>query len=114
VIPDPRSPSYPSEHAAVGSAAATVLAYLYPQIASAIQALAQDDGRSRVLAGAEFPSDVTAGVELGQAVGNALIQRAKTDGADTPWTGTIPTVDPMGRGEPSWTGTNPIFPLAGT
>jgi membrane-associated phospholipid phosphatase len=114
VIPDPRSPSYPSEHAAVGWAAATVLAYLYPQIAAAIQALAQDEGRSRLLAGVEFPSDVAAGMELGQAVGNALIRRAKSDGADTPWTGTIPTVDPTGRGEPLWTGTNPIFPLAGT
>jgi membrane-associated phospholipid phosphatase len=114
VIPNPRSPSYPSEHAAVGWAAATVLGYLYPQIAAAIQALAQDEGRSRLVAGVEFPSDVTAGMELGQAVGNALIQRAKTDGADTPWTGTIPTVDPTGRGEPLWTGTNPIFPLAGT
>jgi hypothetical protein len=114
VIPDPTSPSYPSEHAAVGWAAATVLAYLYPQIGPAVQALAQDQGRSRLLAGVEFPSDVTAGIELGQAVGDALIERAKTDGADTPWTGTIPTVDPTGRGEPLWTGTNPIFPLAGT
>ncbi|HSS10814.1 MAG TPA: phosphatase PAP2 family protein [Acidimicrobiales bacterium] len=114
VIPDPRSPSYPSEHAAVGWAAATVLASLYPQIGAAMQALAQDEGRSRLLAGVEFPSDVTAGMELGQAVGNALVQRAKTDGADTPWTGTIPTVDPTGRGEPLWAGTNPIFPLAGS
>jgi membrane-associated phospholipid phosphatase len=114
VIPDPRSPSYPSEHAAVGWAAATVLAYLYPRMGAAIQSLAQEEGRSRLLAGVEFPSDVTAGMGLGQAVGNALIQRAKTDGADTPWTGTIPTVDPTGRGEPLWTGTNPIFPLAGT
>jgi membrane-associated phospholipid phosphatase len=114
VIADPRSPSYPSEHAAVGWAAATVLAYLYPQMGAAIEALAEDEGRSRLLAGVEYPSDVTAGMELGQAVGNALIQRAKTDGADTPWTGTIPTVDPTGRGEPLWTGTNPIFPLAGT
>jgi membrane-associated phospholipid phosphatase len=98
----------------VGWAAATVLTYLYPQIGAAIQALADDEGRSRLLAGVEYPSDVTAGMELGQAVGNALIQRAKTDGADTPWTGTIPTLDPTGRGEPLWNGTNPIFPLAGT
>jgi membrane-associated phospholipid phosphatase len=114
VIPDPASPSYPSEHAAVGWAAATVLAYLYPQIGPAMQALAQDEGRSRLLAGVEFPSDVAAGMELGHAVGDALIQRAQTDGADTPWTGTVPTVDPTGRGDPLWTGTNPIFPLAGT
>jgi len=114
VIPDPASPSYPSEHAAVGWAAATVLAYLYPQIGAAMQALAGDEGGSRLLAGVEFPSDVTVGMELGQAVGNSVIRRAKNDGADTPWTGTIPTVDPTGRGEPLWTGINPIYPLAGT
>ena len=48
VIPDPSSPSYPSEHAAVGWAAATVLAYLYPQIGAAIRALAEVHARCHI------------------------------------------------------------------
>ena len=113
-IAAPQSPSYPSEHAAVGAAASTILSYLYPQQASALAALAAEQVLSRQVAGVEYPSDVAAGLALGQRVGAAAVQRAKTDGAETPWTGTIPTVDPTGHGNPLWNGTNPIFPAAGT
>lgn len=110
----PRSPSYPSEHAAVAAAASTILAYLYPSQQSALQGMVAEDVLTRQVAGVEFPSDVAAGLELGQQVGAAAIQRAKTDGAEIPWSGTIPTVDPTGHGNPLWSGTNPIFPSAGT
>jgi hypothetical protein len=56
----------------------------------------------------EYPSDVRAGLELGRAVAARVIERAKTDGFDTPWTGTVPT------GLGFWNGTNPMYPLAGT
>ena len=113
-VATPQSPSYPSEHAAVGAAASTILSYLYPQQASALAALVAEEVLSRQVAGVEYPSDVAAGLALGQKVGAAAIQRAKTDGAETPWTGTIPTVDPTGHGNPLWNGTSPIFPAAGT
>src|SRR6267378_32151 len=114
VIANPRSPSYPSEHAAIAGAATAVLAYLYPSEQAAWDALAEEDGHSRLIAGVEYPSDVAAGLQLGRAVGAAMIARARTDGFDRVWTGTIPTIDPTGRGEPLWNGTNPAAPLAGT
>jgi len=114
VISNPRSPSYPSEHAAIAGAATAVLAYLYPSEQAAWDALAEEDGHSRLIAGVEYPSDVAAGLQLGRAVGAAMIARARTDGFDRVWTGTIPTIDPTGRGEPLWNGTNPAAPLAGT
>ena len=63
----PDSPSYPSEHAAAAQAAASVLAYFLPSEAANIQALADQAGWSRVLAGVQFPSDYYAGVDLAQA-----------------------------------------------
>ena len=113
-VAEPLSPSYPSEHAAVAGAASTILAYLYPSQQSALDGMVAEDVLTRQVAGVEFPSDVTVGLELGRQVGAAAIQRAKTDGAEVPWTGTIPTVDPTGHGNPLWNGTNPIFPAAGT
>ncbi len=49
-IATPRSPSYPSEHAAVAGAAARVLAYLFPDRADALTAQAEEAARSRELA----------------------------------------------------------------
>ena len=51
----PNSPSYPSEHAAAAQAAATVLAYFFPQEAQTFQAMAEEAGWSRVLAGVQYP-----------------------------------------------------------
>lgn len=113
-IAQPLSPSYPSEHAAVGAAAATILGYLYPSQQSNLDAMRDEEILTRQVAGVEYPSDAARGVELGQHVGAAAIARAHADGAETPWTGTIPTVDPTGHGNPLWNGTNPIYPNAGS
>src|SRR5262245_34515696 len=56
-VPRPRSPSYPSEHAAVAGAAARVLAYLFPDDGPALTAQAEEAARSRELAGVQYPSD---------------------------------------------------------
>jgi len=113
-VAQPNSPSYPSEHAAVAGAASTILAYLYPSQSSVLDALVAEEVLTRQVAGVEFPSDIAAGLDVGRQVGAAAIQRAKTDGAEIPWAGTIPTIDPTGHGNPLWTGTNPISPSAGT
>src|SRR5687767_2999331 len=42
VIPTPNSPSYPDEHAATAGAAATVLAYLFPDEAERVSELVQE------------------------------------------------------------------------
>jgi membrane-associated phospholipid phosphatase len=98
----PDSPSYPSEHAAAAQAAASVLAYFLPNDAASIQALADQAGWSRVLAGVQFPSDYYAGVELGKKVAERVIAKAKADGSDAVWAGSIPT------GPCNWKGTNPV------
>ncbi len=89
-FPNPDSPSYPCEHSVTAGAAAAVLAYLFPAKADSIQRLAEQAAQSRVLAGVAYPSDVKAGLELGQRVAQAVIVRAKADGADAAWNGERP------------------------
>ena len=100
-LPVPNSPSYPSEHAAAAQAAATVLAYFLPAEAESFQTLAEQAGWSRVLAGLQYPSDYQAGLALGQAVAEKVIEKASADGSDAVWTGTVPT------GPCKWIGSNP-------
>src|SRR5688572_7909005 len=97
----PRSPSYPSEYAATAAAAAAVLSYLIPAEAESFQRLAEEAGKSRLYAGVEYPSDYFAGMELGRRVAEQVIAKARMDGADAVWSGSVPT------GRCMWTGTNP-------
>jgi membrane-associated phospholipid phosphatase len=107
-VATPNSPSYPSEHAAAAGAAAAILGYVMPQDAQFFADKAEEAASSRVSAGVQYPSDVKAGLELGRAVAVRVIERAKTDGFDAKWDGTVP----VGPGK--WVGTNPNIPLAGT
>jgi membrane-associated phospholipid phosphatase len=107
-IPNPNSPSYPSEQAVAAGAASEVLAFFFPADAEFFRAKAEEAGRSRLLAGVNYPSDVTVGLELGREVAELVIERARTDGSDAVFTGTIPT------GPCNWRGTNPLEPMAGT
>lgn len=97
----PQSPSYPSDYAAVASAAAEVLAYLIPAEAANFRSLAEEAARSRLMAGVEHPSDYLAGFELGKKVAAEVIAKAMRDGTDAVWDGRIPT------GPCMWTGANP-------
>jgi membrane-associated phospholipid phosphatase len=108
VIPNPPSPSYPSEYAVTAGAASAVLSWLFPDKAQVFEDKAQEAVNSRLLAGVEYPSDVEAGLELGRQVAQLIIERGQADGSDAAWTGSIPT-------EPGhWTGENPAFPMAST
>ena len=88
---------------AVAGAASTVLAYLYPDEAGRSQALADQlaDVDSKAFA-------------RGGLIGRLLVARARSDGSDAIWTGSVP----VGRGY--WVPTPPGFiypplePLAGT
>src|SRR5262249_55237162 len=80
-IPVPNSPSYPSEHAAAAGAAAAVLGYLFPRDADYFTAQAQEAGLSRLWAGIHFRSDIEAGLEIGRAVAQKVIERAKDNGS---------------------------------
>ena len=108
VIPNPHSPSYPSEHAVAAGAASAVLAYLFPTDAPEILAQADAAGKSRLLAGVQYPSDVQAGLDLGREVAAVVISRAQSDGSSATFNGAIPS------GPCNWKGTNPAEPLAGT
>lgn len=117
VAPGP-DPSYPSEHAAIAGAASRVLAHLYPaQSALRLDEMAEEAARSRVQAGTNTPSDVTAGLDLGRRVADKVIAYAKSDGADRKWDGKRPPG--IGRGPAFWepppgTVSPPTEPLAGT
>jgi membrane-associated phospholipid phosphatase len=97
----PNSPSYPSEHSATAWAAATVLAHLMPADSAAFLAMADQAGKSRVLAGLQFPSDDDAGAELGRRVAAEVIKQADADGSATPAIAQVPS------GACNWKGTNP-------
>lgn len=97
----PQSGSYPSDYAATAAAAATVMAYLVPAEAEYFLQMAEEAGKSRLYAGVEYPSDYFAGWELGRRVAEQVIAKARTDGSDVAWAGTVP------QGRCLWTGTNP-------
>ncbi len=102
------APSYPSEHAATAAAAAAVLAYIFPDQAGLLTGLAQEAGMSRVYAGVAFPSDVTAGMDLGNNVGAAVVNYAKGDGSSRQFTGSFPAATGV------WSSATPVTPLAGS
>jgi hypothetical protein len=58
-----------------------VLGYLFPQDADYFTAQAQEAGLSRLWAGIHFRSDIEAGLEIGRAVGEEVIESARNDGS---------------------------------
>ncbi|MGH2768409.1 MAG: phosphatase PAP2 family protein [Actinomycetota bacterium] len=113
VAPEP-DPSYPSEHAAIAGAASRVLAYLFPERpAPLFEAMAEEVAESRVRAGANLRSDVEAGLALGRAVGDLVVERAKADGSDRQWDGNRPRGPGFWDPPPGSTAL-PVQPLAGS
>jgi hypothetical protein len=108
-------PSFPSEHAAVAGAASVLLAAIFPDAAPGrFEDLAMEAAESRLMAGAAFRSDIMAGFDLGQAVGERAATRSREDGFSKQWD---PSTKPSGPGiwEPTPPGfLDPVFPLAGS
>jgi membrane-associated phospholipid phosphatase len=102
----PTTPSYPCEHAVAAGAASEVLAHLHPDRATRYRERADEAARSRLLAGASYPSDVAAGLALGREVARRVIERRVSEGNAVAWTGGVP-LEP-GR----WRGEKPILPEA--
>jgi hypothetical protein len=91
----PAESTYPSAEAAVAAASAAVLSYVYPakEDVARIEKRSRDHQDSRLWAGVSRRSDLAAGEEIGRAVAERLIARAKTDGAaeaGVNWRGDIP------------------------
>ena len=76
----PNHPSYPSGHSCSSSAASTVLAYLFPDRATEVGNWQHEAGLSRMLAGIHYRFDITAGQNLGTAVGQLAIARDQSVG----------------------------------
>jgi membrane-associated phospholipid phosphatase len=108
LVPNPAYPSYPSAHAVVAGAASEVLSYVFPDRAAYFRDKAEEAAQSRLIAGVNYPSDVTAGMALGRRVAALVIERGKTDGTDAKWAGTVPV------GPGLWQGTNPLGPMIGS
>ena len=93
------TPSYPCEHTVTAAAAATVLAYFYPEVGDSLLALAKEAAQSRTYAGVQYPSDVAIAWKIGEQVAQRIIERAKTDGSDLPFKGQMPTDPKLWRGD---------------
>ena len=73
----PNHPSYPSGHSCVSSAAGTVLSHLFPRHARELDAQVIEAGLSRMYAGIHYRFDITAGQDLGEAVGKWAIRNRR-------------------------------------
>lgn len=108
LINAPLTYSYPCEHTVTAAAAATVLAYFFPEKADSILQLAHAASQSRIDAGLQFPSDADAGWKLGEQVAKLIIEKAKHDGSAKEWDGK------MNKDPKKWTGNYPMGITLGT
>jgi membrane-associated phospholipid phosphatase len=77
-----------TDRGAVAAASAAVLTYAYPAEAAAMQAKLD---AQRLVEGGQPNRAFERGEALGLIAANELIERAKTDGFTSPWTGSLPT-----------------------
>ena len=98
--------SFPSEHAAVATAIAEIMNYANPDAAEAYRAMADEAMQARVLAGANYRSDIEAGQMIGKAVAEQIIATVKSDGSDAPWVYTKPEGSRFAV-------ENPVYPMTG-
>jgi len=80
VFSTPPFPSYPSGHSTQSSAAAEVMAELFPDRAAHYRELGEQASLSRVWAGVHYRFDVLGGEALGTKVGAAAVARMRGDG----------------------------------
>ena len=102
VINTPLTYSYPCEHTVTAAAAATMLAYFFPDKADSILQLAHAASQSRVDAGVQFKTDADAGWKLGEQVAKQIIEKARMDGSANVWDGK------MNKDVKKWTGAYPM------
>lgn len=77
LFPNPPHPSFPAAHGCNSGAGATVLAGFFPTEREALLASGQEGGESRLWAGIHYPSDIDAGLMIGQAVGQLVVEHAE-------------------------------------
>lgn len=77
----PNFPAYTSGHSTFSAAAAEVLAYLFPDKASEVQAMAKEASESRIYGCIHYRFDCEVGLEVGKKVGAYAVTRGRNDGA---------------------------------
>jgi PAP2 superfamily protein len=73
LFPPPNHPSYPAAHGCVSTAAAVILARLFPGDAETLLALGKEAAEARIYAGIHYRSDIDAGQALGRAVADRVL-----------------------------------------
>jgi hypothetical protein len=91
-------------HAVAAGSASRVLVRLFPQAADRVT----DAAAEQVALDGPVTRRTLGGFLLGRAVGRLVVERAKNDGSDTPFTGSMPSGDGI------WTGADPVLPMCGT
>ena len=80
LLPSSDLPSYPSEDGVESAVNQVLLKLLFPTAADYIDAKAAEQQQAAILGGRATPSDIAAGVALGQAVAAVFSARAANDG----------------------------------
>lgn len=80
LLPISDLPSYPSEDAVVAAASYTILVAMFPGEVPYLDTKLAEAKNARVWAGANVPSDITAGDALGKAVAAKVMAKARVDG----------------------------------
>jgi PAP2 superfamily len=122
LMPATGVPSYPSEDAVESAVNTVLLTLLFPTSVDEINAKAAEQQQAALLSGRASPSDIAAGVALGNAVAAIIAARAANDGmkaaGGTPaiWQGFVDTT--TARGEIAWISQDgpprpPMLPLFG-
>ncbi|MER3413620.1 MAG: PA-phosphatase [Armatimonadota bacterium] len=77
----PNFPSYTSGHSGFSGAAATVLAYIFPDQAETLNAMAEEAAISRLYGGIHYRFDNEDGLKQGRQIGALAVARGKSDGS---------------------------------
>lgn len=75
----PRHPAYPSGHSTYSAAASTILKYFFPYEEEHLDRLSDNIGIARLWAGVHWRTDHDAGVKIGTAVANVVINQLRQD-----------------------------------
>ncbi|MBX2892979.1 MAG: phosphatase PAP2 family protein [Saprospiraceae bacterium] len=78
----PNFPAYASGHSTFSAAAAEVLAYLFPDHATDLKAMAREAAESRIYGCIHYRFDSEDGLEHGKKIGQFAVLRAQTDGGE--------------------------------
>jgi hypothetical protein len=77
----PNFPAYTSGHSTFSGSAAEILAYLFPDKASELNAMAKEASDSRIFGCIHYRFDCETGLAHGKQIGAFAVQRGQTDGA---------------------------------